>query len=384
MPDDVHLDIEKFSSRISARVDDSAAAPLTPSIFLHFGRPALVGLAANIFAAKFDLMKFTPAKAILDEALSRRLLAPGGRVIESSSGTFALALAILCSLYKLRLTLVTGPLSSVVRWRLENLGAEIVVVPTANNCEGGIQQARLHVLASLLKKHPDAFWPQQYTNPLNAGSYEPIALQLIKALPRIDTLVGTVGSGGSLFGMARVLRRVNPDLKVVAIDHNRSVIFGAQPPRITRMCRETYEQLLAMGAGIPMGNVDYPACDVVHWVPVPQMVRAVHRFHRATGYLVGPSSGAALDVAYWEGQSWRRRNVLTLLPDHGVRYADTMFNPDWLSRWTDDLETSDPEPTFVGSPAHVHERWSAFLWKRASFEVIHGHAPRPREKGFNP
>lgn len=384
MPDDVYVDVEKFSSRANARVDDSAAAPFMPSILLQLGTPALVSLASNVFAAKFDLMKFTPAKAILDDALSKRLLFPGGRVIESSSGTFALALAILCSLYNLRLTLVTGPLSAVVRWRLENLGAEIVIVQTANNCEGGIQQARLNVLASLLKKHPDAFWPQQYTNPLNAGSYEPIALQLVKALPGIDTLVGTVGSGGSLFGMARVLRRVNPHLKVVAIDHNRSVIFGAQPSRITRMCRETYEQLLAMGAGIPMGNVDYPACDVVHWVPVPQMVRAVHRFHRATGYLVGPSSGAALDVAYWEGQSWKRSNVLTLLPDHGVRYADTMFNPDWLSRWTDDLETSEVKPRFVGSPADIHEHWSAFLWKRASFENVHGHSPRPREQGFNP
>lgn len=384
MPDDFYIDIEKSSSNATALVDDSAEAPFMQSIFLHLGRPALVRLTSNMFAAKFDLMKFTPAKAILDDALSKQLLAPGGHVVESSSGTFALALAILCSIYGLRLTLVTGPLSSVVRWRLENLGAEIVIVPTANNCVGGIQQARLTVLASLLKKQPDAFWPQQYTNPLNAKSYEPIALELIRTLPKIDTLVGTVGSGGSLFGMARVFRQVNPHLKVVAIDHNRSVIFGAQPLQITRMCRETYEQLLAMGAGIPMGNVDYEACDVVHWVPVPQMVRAVHRFHRNTGYLVGPSSGAALDVAHWEGQSWKRGNVLTILPDHGVRYSDTMFNPDWLSRWTDDLERSDVKPRFVGSPAHIHEHWTAFLWKRASFEGVHGHPPRPREEGFNP
>jgi len=383
MPDDVPLAVARLSSRTTS-LDQRSSAPALASVFLHLGTPALVGVTRNVFAAKFDLMKFTPAKAILDDALSRGKLHRGGHVIESSSGTFALALAILCSLYKLRLTLVTGPISPVVRWRLENLGAAIVVVPTADNCEGGIQQARLHVLASLLKTHREAFWPQQYTNPLNAASYEPIALRLIQSLPTIDTLVGTVGSGGSLFGMARALRRVNPHLKVVAVDHNRSVIFGAQPARITRMCRETYEQLLAMGAGIPMGNVDYPACDVVHWVPVPQMVRAVHRFHRETGYLVGPSSGAALDVACWEGHTSPRTNVLTLLPDHGVRYADTMFNPDWLSRWTDDLDLAHEKPMFVSSPARIHGCWSAFLWKRASFEGIHGRSPWPREQGFNP
>ncbi|MCZ4093713.1 pyridoxal-phosphate dependent enzyme [Ensifer psoraleae] len=157
--------------------------------------PQFVPLAHNLVAAKFDLMKFTPAKHILDAALASGQLRAGGRVIESSSSTFALALSILCSLYGLRLTLVTGPTSQIVRWRLENLGAVLHTIQASKNCEGGIQQARLEVLAELRTSMPDSFWPQQYTNPLNSLSYKSIAERILIEQPKVASIVGTVGSG---------------------------------------------------------------------------------------------------------------------------------------------------------------------------------------------
>ncbi|WP_425089828.1 hypothetical protein [Stappia sp.] len=86
------------------------------SVIAPYAVPAFLRLERNLTAAKFELMKFTPAKRILDDALASGRLPPGGQVIESSSGTFALALSILCSLYGLKLTLVTGPVSEIVRW----------------------------------------------------------------------------------------------------------------------------------------------------------------------------------------------------------------------------------------------------------------------------
>ncbi|WGD51111.1 pyridoxal-phosphate dependent enzyme [Bradyrhizobium sp. CB1650] len=346
--------------------------------------PQLVQVTQNLVAAKFDLMKFTPAKRILDNALASGQLRPGGHVIESSSGTFALALAILCSLYDLRLTLVTGPTSQIVRWRLENLGAVLHMVHASNNCEGGIQQARLEVLAELRSSMTDSFWPQQYTNPLNSFAYRPIAEQLILSHPEIDTIIGTVGSGGSLFGIASVLQQANPDLEVIAVDHNRSVIFGAQAKRISKMCRETFEQILAMGAGIPMGNVNFELCDEVHWVPVPKMVQKVQDFHRRTGMLVGPSSGAALAVAEWRAAQVPSRLVLAILPDHGVRYVETIFNPSWLSTWTKDLTRDWRTPTDIASPAEVSDGWCRFKWGRRRYRHITGNDPAPRPRGYNP
>ncbi|RVD56746.1 pyridoxal-phosphate dependent enzyme, partial [Mesorhizobium sp. M8A.F.Ca.ET.023.02.2.1] len=320
----------------------------------------------------------------LDAALASGHLRAGGRVIESSSGTFALALSILCSLYDLRLTLVTGPTSQIVRWRLENMGAVLHTVHASKNCEGGIQQARLEMLAELRSSMPDSFWPQQYTNPLNSLSYKPIAERALLTQPKIDLIVGTVGSGGSLFGIASVLQRENPDLKVIAVDHNRSVIFGARATRISKMCRETSEQILAMGAGIPMGNVNFELCDEVHWVPVPKMVQMVHDFHRRTGMLVGPSSGAALAVAEWRAAQEPSQFVLTLLPDHGVRYVETVFNPSWLNNWNEDLARGWGEPREISSLEQVSEGWCRFKWDRRRYRDVTGSDPAPRPAGYNP
>ena len=355
-----------------------------PSVIAPYAVPAFLRLERNLTAAKFELMKFTPAKRILDDALASGRLPPGGQVIESSSGTFALALSILCSLYGLKLTLVTGPVSEIVRWRLENLGATLHIVEASRNCEGGIQQARLEVLHRLLADNPTAFWPQQYTNPLNAASYREIAQDYLDRGRRVDTIVGTVGSGGSLFGFARLLSLANPNLKVVAVDHNRSVVFGAEARRITRMCRETFEQILAMGAGIPMGNVEHGACDEVHWVPVPRMVQKVHSFHRKTGLLVGPSSGAALTVAEWYARNEPDREVLTILPDHGVRYVETMFDPHWLDTWAQDIREAATAPIEIERLGDVAPQWCRLKWCRRSFEEMAGRPQAPRPAGYQP
>lgn len=363
---------------------DALVSPVREDVIEALSFPTFVQAEQNLLAAKFDLMKFTPAKYILDTAMKNGHLRTGGHVIESSSGTFALALAILCSLYRLRLTLVTGPTSEIVRWRLENLGATLHTVNASKNCEGGIQQARLEVLANLRRSIPDNFWPRQYTNPLNSVSYRSIAERALLRQPKIDAVVGTVGSGGSLFGIASVLQRSNAELEVIAVDHNRSVIFGAQAKRISRMCRETFEQLLAMGAGIPMGNVKFTLCDEVHWVPVPKMVRKVHQFHQRTGMLIGPSSGAALVVAEWRAARKPSQNVLTILPDHGVRYVETMFNPRWLKNWNEDLVQDWEGPTDITSLKEVSEGWCRFKWARRKYQDVVGSDPAPRPAGYNP
>jgi hypothetical protein len=184
--------------------------------------------------------------------------------------------------------------------------------------------------------------------------------------------------------LANVLAKANPRLKVIAVDHNRSVIFGAKAAKITRMCRETFEQILAMGAGIPMGNVNFEICDEVHWVPVPKMVQKVQEFHHQTGLLVGPSSGAALTVAQWAADREPERNVLTILPDHGVRYVETMFSPAWLSRWSDDMAASYASPTIIPSLDKVEQGWCRIEWGRRSFRDLTGDEPEPRPAGYNP
>ncbi|MCI5150775.1 MAG: pyridoxal-phosphate dependent enzyme, partial [Candidatus Electrothrix sp. MAN1_4] len=216
----------------------------------HLCSPSIIRMQQNLFAEKYDLMKIVPARFIIKQALETGALKKNGLVIESSSGTFAMGLALVCANLGLRLSLVTGPLEASVRWRLEHLGADIEIIPDAGKTLGGIQQARLNRINQIIEKNPRAFWPQQYSNPLHPASYAPIAESVEKRIGKIDLLVASVGSGGSICGMARVLRKSNPSLSVVAVDHNLSVLFGPTSGRAYPLCQECYIPLLGMGSDI--------------------------------------------------------------------------------------------------------------------------------------
>ena len=119
-------------------------------------------------------------------------------------------------------------------------------------------------------------------------------------------------------------------------------------------------------------------------MPVPKMVQQVHRLHTETGLLVGASSGAALTVAEWYAGRCPDRNVLTILPDHGVRYVETLFDPAWLDRWPEDLRASWEAPEDIESLDDVAQGWCRMTWGRQPFERVAGHAPAPRPAGYNP
>lgn len=352
--------------------------PVIPSALDTLCTPATIRLTPNLVAAQFDLMKIVPARHILQRALDTGRLKAGGLVVESSSGTFALGLALCCVEMGLRLSLVTGPMEASLRWRLEHLGATIDLVPSAEGGLGGIQQARLDRLQQVMADVPGAFWPQQYTNPLHPEAYAPIARQLGEAMGRVDYLVASVGSGGSMCGMARVLRETNPDLKVIGVDHNLSVLFGQTTARVHPLDDECYIPLLGMGSDIVIPNLDHTQCDEVHWLPVARMIRGIHHLHRTYGLLLGPTAGAAYAVADWIAAAHPEANVLTIFPDHGIRYMKTVYDGAWLAARADELARDWSAPRWVDGPAAVEGEWSRVAWGRRTYEEVNGHEKRSR------
>lgn len=340
--------------------------------------PSIIRLSPNLVAAQFDLMKIVPARYILQNALDTGRLKRGGLVVESSSGTFALGLALCCIEMGLRLSLVTGPMEASLRWRLEHLGASIDLVESSATGLGGIQQARLDRLAQVMEEVPGAFWPQQYTNPLHPEAYGPIATRLGEAMERVDCLVASVGSGGSMCGMARVLRETHPDLRVIAVDHNLSVLFGQTTARVHPLDDECYIPLLGMGSDIVIPNLDHTACDEVHWLPVAKMIRGIHWLHQHYGLLLGPTAGAAYAVADWFARAHPEANVLTIFPDHGIRYLKTVYDGSWLADRAEELERDWAEPHWVDGPAAVEGEWVRVAWRRRTYEQVNGHEKRSR------
>ena len=342
--------------------------------------PALIRLQPNMFALQFDLMKIVPARFILETALKTGELQPGGLVVESSSGTFALGLAIVCATLGLRLSLVTGPLEKSVEWRLRHLGANIDRIESGAGLAGGIQQARLNRLAEVMAENPGSFWPRQYDNPLHPLAYKDISAATAMSLGRIDFVVGSVGSGSSLCGLTSVLRQSSPDLRVIAVDHNLSVLFGPTSANVHPLCHECYDFLLGMGSDIVIPNVDHVQCDEVHWVPVAKMIQAIHHLHSSYGLLLGPTSGAVYAVAEWVARAHPDSRILMILPDHGIRYMQTVYNEDWLNAHADELRRTWDEPVVVNKPTEVTGDWSRFAWKRRTYPEVMGHGPVSRTK----
>ncbi len=343
--------------------------------------PALLQMRPDIYALQFDLMKIVPARHILQRALESGALAPGGLVVESSSGTFALGLAIVCANLGLRLSLVTGQLEESLEWRLRHLGAGIEKIFSGKGYMGGIQQKRLDRLSEVMATTPGTFWPRQYDNPEHPAAYAEVAAGVAQALGSVDFLVASVGSGGSISGFARVLRKTNPHLKVIAVDHNLSVLFGPTSGDATPLCRECYEPLLGMGSDIVIPNVDHALCDEVHWVPVAQMIRTIHQIHRESGLLLGPTSGAAYSIAEWIAKTNPGKRVLTILPDNGLRYMKAVYNSEWLTPRADELSRTWTEPVLVNSPTEVGADWAWFPWARRTYPEVLGHGPVSRSTG---
>lgn len=328
---------------------------------LRIGRP--LASAGRGFWAKLEGfnpggMKDRPALHMVRCAEERGDLAPGARIVESSSGTLGLGLALAGMVHQHPVTVVTDPgLEPIVARMLAAYGAEVDMV-TAPHPTGGWQQARRDRVAQLLARESGAWCPDQYSNPDNVDGYESLALELIEQVGNIDVLVCAVGTGGHSAGVARVLRRFNPAMRLIGVDTIASTIFG-QPagPRLMR----------GLGSSIFPANVDYAAFDEVHWVAPAESVwacRTLAATHHATG---GWSVGAVALVAGWTARVHEATTrIAAVFPDGPHRYFDTIYNDDYCNEHGL-LDAAPPvEPDLITQPTErVVQRWTrcATVWK---------------------
>jgi S-sulfo-L-cysteine synthase (3-phospho-L-serine-dependent) len=321
-----------------------------------YERPRLVGLAPSLFAVCFPLMKLLPARFMLDRAEERREIARGGHIVETTSGTFGLSLALLATVrgYRLRLVSADTLVDEWLRRRLASLGAEIEIVHDADRTGG--QQLRLERVRAIVSEHPNAWWPRQYDNPDNPRAYARLAELMVRELGAIDCLVGPVGSGGSMCGASAFLRTVFPTMRAIAVDTHRSVLFGHAPgPR----------RLRGLGNSLVPRNIDHTTFDEVHWVGALPAATSARRLFREHGIFAGPTSGAAVLVADWYARQHPDQITVAILPDEGHRYQDTVYDDRWLTQLSDQPALEAPGPTELQQIAPFGEdAWTRIAWQR--------------------
>ncbi|ALC56831.1 cysteine synthase family protein [Burkholderia pseudomallei] len=321
--------------------------------------PRIVQLAPNLYAVALEVMKIIPAKHIIEQALRDGRIDRDTLVVESSSGNFALGLAVVCREQGLKLRIVGDPaIDPKLRGMLHNLGAEVDIIEKPDAL-GAYQRLRLARVAQLLGAHPNAFWVQQYDNPGNPDAYRPLAERLLDEMGPAFDLVACVGSGGSSVGLATHLRRHSEQVRVTGVDTFNSVLFGLPDGKRT---------LRGLGNSIMPKILDHTQFDEIHWLASPQANLAAIELHARHGLFCGPTSGAAYRIASHQAARQPARKTLFVAPDTGYRYQDTIFDARWLKANGEIAGAPCTAPHRVERLDQVDpaREWACFGWGRKS------------------
>ncbi|WP_329493407.1 PLP-dependent cysteine synthase family protein [Kitasatospora herbaricolor] len=302
--------------------------PANPDLLPLLGRTPMARIRTALpfpqpgFWAKLEYlgaggMKARPAVAMLRGARARGELQPGATVVESTSGTLGIGLTFAGQALGHPVVLVgDAELEPSMRQLLRSYGAALEIVERPAR-HGGWQAARLARVRRVLRRHPHAYWPDQYNNPDNAAGYHSMAQEIIGRIDHLDTLVCSVGTGGHSAGLIGPLRRRWPGLRVIGVDAVGSAIFG-QPAR-ARLMR-------GLGSSIHPRNVAHQAFDEVHWVGPAEAADAC-RWLAAHSFVSGGwSTGAVALVAAWAARTDAGAAVATVFPDGPHRYLGTIYD----------------------------------------------------------
>ena len=270
---------------------------------------------------------------MVEDAEKAGVLKPGGTIIEGTSGNtgMGLALTAVAKGYKCIFTMADKQSQEKINI-LKAVGAEVIVCPT--NVEPEDPRSYYSVARKLSKDIPNSYYPNQYDNPSNAAAhYETTGPEIWKETEgRITHYAATVGTGGSMCGTARFLKEQNPKLITVGIDTYGSVFKKYKETGIFDR-NEIYPYLTeGFGEDILPKNVDFSVIDSFIKVTDKDGAIGARRLSKEEGLFVGWSSGSAIHGALEYARANMKKDdvMVVLLPDHGTRYLNKVYNDNWM------------------------------------------------------
>lgn len=255
------------------------------------------------------------ARSMVEDAEARGLLKPGGMIVEPTSGNTGIGLAAVAAARGYRIVLtMPETMSQERRGLLKALGAQLVLTEGAKGMKGAIERAR-----EIAEENPGSFVAGQFENPANPAAHEATTGPEIWQATggRADILVAGVGTGGTITGTARYLKKHNPALRAVAVEPAASpVLSGGQPGP---------HKIQGIGAGFVPGALDVSILDEIIQVRDEDAFESGRQLPLVEGYMAGISSGAALWAAIQLAKrpENKGKNIVVILPDTGDRYLST-------------------------------------------------------------
>jgi cysteine synthase A len=256
-------------------------------------------------------VKDRPAHAMIVAAEREGKLAPGATIVEATSGNTGISLAMLAAVRGYRCIIVMPEDMATARQAmLRAFGAEMFLTPAHQGMRGAVEEAE-----KILARTPNAFMPKQFDNPHNPQAHATTTAEEIWEATggELDAVVIGVGTGGTLTGVARVLKARRPELRVIAVEPKASAVLSGGRPGL--------HAIQGLGAGFVPNNLDRSLITEVIAVSDPEAERMTNRLAREEGLLLGPSSGANVHAAIKLAREMRpEQRVVTILCDSGERY----------------------------------------------------------------
>lgn len=250
--------------------------------------------------------------AMIEALEAEGRITPRTRIVEPTSGNTGISLAFVCAAKGYSLTLTMPESMSVERRKLfALLGAKVVLTPSLEGMRGAIDEAR-----RIVSRDKNAYMPNQFENPVNPEAHgRTTAVEIMEDTEgRLDGVVVGVGTGGSLTGIARVLKKEIPNIQVIAVEPSSSpVLSGGMPGP---------HGIQGIGAGFMPPVLDMSLVDRVMRIGDELAMETARLCARLEGIACGISSGAVLAAALELGaeERFKGQRLLVLLPDFAERY----------------------------------------------------------------
>jgi cysteine synthase A len=298
---------------------DHAAAAIGDTPMIRINRLIPPGQATVFAKCEF----FQPLNSVKDR-IGAAMIEAGEKagkinkdtlIVEPTSGNTGIALAFVCAAKGYKLTLTMPESMSVERRALlRALGAELVLTPASGGMKAAIEKA-----GEIAKNTPNAYMPQQFENPANPEIHEKTTGPEIweDSGHNIDAIVAGVGTGGTITGVARYIKKLNPNFKAIAVEPADSpVISGGSPGP---------HKIQGIGAGFIPKNLDTSLVDETITVTNEEAFQWARRLAREEGIMAGISSGANMCAAakLAARPEWAGKRIVAIMPSLGERYLST-------------------------------------------------------------
>jgi len=249
--------------------------------------------------------------SMIEDAEKKGKLKPGAIVVEPTSGNTGIGLAMVCAVKGYKCIITMPESMSLERiFILKSYGAEVVLTPAIEGMSGAIKKAE-----EIIKKTRNSFMPQQFNNLANPEIHRRTTAQEVLAATnsKLDAFVAGVGTGGTITGVGEILKKKNPNIKIVAVEPSTSAVLSGKS--------SGPHKIQGIGAGFIPKVLNRTIIDEMVTVDDGQAFRITKRLAREEGLFVGISAGAAAFAALKVAKDLGKgKRVVVILPDTGERY----------------------------------------------------------------